>query len=447
MDAAVQVEPPRAPAGPRGLDRDSYVFLALIVGVALVRVAWVAGVRQTLDFPDEKQYLNIADTFLRNGVLAVSADSRTNEMLHYPLEMHRPPVYPLILALMTRCGLTPDGMRLVQAVVGALTCAMVYFLARELAGEWPGRIAGLLAAVDPFAIRFSGLLLSETFFLLFFVTSWYYVARAWKETHSGATPTRWIASCMLAGLLAALATLTRSEALGVYALVPAVWLLVGPARLKGLAACALFAFVLAVGLSPWVARNYMRTWDDEAKTGRFVLTTCNVGESLYEAVGPFADGGPNKDETLWPPSTDLLLHDECARDRLLLRTSIDYMAATPRRVLRLAGVKFLRTWNILPNYPGERTTRNLWVSAAFTVPVYLAALVGLAVMLRRRELAWVLLPVLVWTLVHMVFVGSVRYRLPMMPLMFVLDGAGVAWLVSLARRRRGGAAAAEKGPA
>jgi hypothetical protein len=214
-----------------------------------------------------------------------------------------------------------------------------------------------------------------------------------------------------------------------------VWLVFGPARARGLAATGLMLLALAVGISPWVARNYQRTRAGE-HGGRIVLATCNVGESLYEAVGPFATGGPNKENTPLPAEAAQYSGDEWARDRCLLDKSLATLRENPRRALRLAAVKFLRTWNIFPNYDAERTTRKMWISAGFVVPVYLAALLGLWALGGRRELAWVLLPVIVWTLLHMVFVGSVRYRLPMMPMVFTLAGAGAAWLWSALRRKK-----------
>ncbi len=427
-----------APVGEKkGFDAATFGFVALIFALALaLRLVWVVGFPHPIEFPDEKQYLNIGENFVRDGALQITTEPATGQPLHYPLDLHRPPVYPLTLAVFMKLELSETFARSVQAVFGALSCVMLYLLARRLAGEWPGRIAGLLFAVDPFSVYFTGLFLSETLFALVFVTSWYFIVRAWQEVSAGEKAGEWAGSCLLAGLLAALAALTRPEALAAYALVPPAWIFFGPRRLKGLLVSALFALVLLIGLSPWVARNYKRTWDSEAKSGHIVLTTCNVGESLYEAVGPYATGGPNKQNTVWPTDSDLLYGDEWARDRYLYEKSRDVFFANPARALRLAEVKVLRTWNVFPNFEGVRSTRNKVVSAAFLIPVYLAAILGIAALCRRRELLWTLLPILAITAMHAVFVGSVRYRLPMEPFLCVLSGAGAVWLVSTIFGRR-----------
>src|SRR5206468_931542 len=53
---------------------------------------------------------------------------------------------------------------------------------------------------------------------------------------------------------------------------------------------------------------------------------------------------------------------------------------------------------------------------------------------RRLAIAFLLAPVLYFTLVHMIFVGSVRYRVPVMPTLYIFAGAAVA---SVLTRRAG----------
>jgi len=252
----------------------------------------------------------------------------------------------------------------------------------------------------------------------------------WKDVSGEGETVRWLASCMMAGLLGAAAVLTRSSALPVYLLVPLVWLVIGPRRSEGLAAGVLMLIVLGIGMSPWIARNFKRSGDQETG-GRLVVTTLKVGESLYEAVGPFATGGPNKENTLWPPEAEARIADEYMRNQYLVERSLAYMRNNPGRTLRLAVVKFLRTWNVIPNYRAVRKPFYIVVSLVSYVPVLLSALLGLYLRVRHwRSVVWLLLPVVVITLIHMVFVGSVRYRLAMMPFVTVFSGVGVWWLIS-----------------
>ena len=419
------------------------VTLGAIAVVALgLRLGYVLSTEAKLIFPDESQYVNIAQNFATGHGLRTSTNPLTGHVVEF--EVQRPPVYPLMLAVVFRLGGNVRAVQVVQAVLGALTCLMIYVLAKELMGEWPARIAGAVSAVYPFYIYFAGRVLSETLFLLLFVTSWYYVVRMWRELNEREAWTRWVASCLLAGLLGAAAALTRSEALAVFVLVPVVMVLTGPRRWMGLALGMLMLVVLSVGLSPWVTRNYRLTTirthaGDTVRPGAFIPTTLKVGESLYDAVGPWANGAPNKENTGWPQHARELERDEYARDQYLFDEAVRYMRAHKKRTVRLAGIKLIRMWNIFPNYEEGRTPLLMTISAVAYIPVILTALVGLWAAMRRPALVfWLMVPVMVLTVVHVIFLGSIRYRMAMMPFVMVLSGAGAWWLAcKWLKRRRG----------
>ncbi|MBU0616489.1 MAG: hypothetical protein KKI02_02105, partial [Planctomycetes bacterium] len=128
--------------------------------------------------------------------------------------------------------------------------------------------------------------------------------------------------------------------------------------------------------------------------------------------------------------------DEVQRDRELRRLAIQQMLSDPGRVLKLAWVKFIRTWSLTPNLSDYRGGVIALVSAAFTTVTLLLAFVGLARALgkgdfaattsRRRLQLLLWLPVIYFTLVHCVFVGSLRYRMPLMP--FVATVAATAFV-------------------
>jgi 4-amino-4-deoxy-L-arabinose transferase-like glycosyltransferase len=399
------------------------IVAVLVVALGL-RLGYVLTLPADLRWPDEETYDQIATNFLIGEGLTFRHD-----------EIQKPPLYPLTLAVLTKLGLQAPGVRIVQAFLGALTCLLIYLLARELMGEWPGRVAGALAAVEPFFIYFTGYLLTETLFLLFFVASWYYIVRTWQELSRRARKTEWLARCLIAGLLAAATTLIRPELLPVYALVPIVWLLIGPRRIAGFAVGVLMMVVWCVGMSPWVARNYVVLYQPQETP--IVVTTLGVGESLFEGVFPRATGGPAKERSYlyWPAGTERL--SEYERNKELIAASVSLMTNNPRRTLELAWVKLKRTWSVVPNDAEAQTPFYRTVSMVYYIPVFAAAVLGLLVALvkRRRELVWTLLPVVLLTLTHMVFVGSVRYRVMMMPLVLVLSGAGICWLGAFIFRR------------
>ena len=122
-------------------------------------------------------------------------------------------------------------------------------------------------------------------------------------------------------------------------------------------------------------------------------------------------------------------------DRAFRDLAVAEMRRDPGRVLRLAGVKLLRTWNPFPNVATYRGGWIAWISAAWTVPIVLGAGV-FAVRSRRRTALQVMtwLPIAYFTLVHCVYIGSLRYRIPLMP--FLELGAAAAFVRSAGEFRR-----------
>jgi len=163
--------------------------------------------------------------------------------------------------------------------------------------------------------------------------------------------------------------------------------------------------------------------------GRLVPVRTDSGAGLMEGLGPWADGGPGLDRIAYPPFPAPA--DECIRDQICRRAAIDWARAHPAETIRLAWVKLRRTWSVTISAPGYSSARYALVAWLTVAPEFILAALG-AWRLRRRPAALLLLlaVALYFTAVHMVFVGSVRYRIPAMPFLFVLAGAGVAGLRS-----------------
>ena len=108
------------------------------------------------------------------------------------------------------------------------------------------------------------------------------------------------------------------------------------------------------------------------------------------------------------------------------------------RFVRLAIVKLGRFWSPWPN---AAILRSLWAnlaSAAVTIPTF--ALLMLGVWDRRKDFrALVLLlgPLVYFCVLHMVFVSSIRYRIPGMVPAFGLVAVGwvrlIGWLAPRSR--------------
>ena len=112
-------------------------------------------------------------------------------------------------------------------------------------------------------------------------------------------------------------------------------------------------------------------------------------------------------------------------DRLFTTTAIDWARSHPRRVLELAGIKVLRLWNVWPNEADLRSWGLRIVVLVTYLPVLLAGIYGAWKYARAGwAFALAVLPAVYLTLLHTIFVSSIRYREPAMLALIVLAAGG-----------------------
>ncbi len=375
------------------LDPGVLVFVA----AAVLRVAWVL-VRwyQTgpaLEFDDEQLHWQLATNLVEQGTL-VSDDGR------YAARM---PMYPLFLALFAWLGEVGILLaRLAQALTGAATAWAVFRLADAALGRRAAWVGGALACCDPYAIFFANLLLTEVLFTLIAVGL---VASAWRLTAQRVERNR--LAVVGVALLGAAAILTRPSAAG---WIVVLWIILwcfDSSRVRATRRLGLYVLTLGILILPWGLRNRI-------VLGHPAWLGTNGGVTLYDAQGPQAKG--DSDQSFLQQMPKLAQLDEVERDEALRRLAVEQMRKDWDRVLRLAGVKFQRTWSLTPNVGSYRGGVAGFVSAAFMLAVLVATAVGL----WRTRAKWKLhlllwLPVVYFTLLHCLFVGSLRYRVPLMP--------------------------------
>ncbi len=211
-------------------------------------------------------------------------------------------------------------------------------------------------------------------------------------------------------------------------------------RYWGIATCMILGLIAA--MLPWWIRN-------AEVTGHFVPTTLQVGASLYDGLNPEANGASNMDfvprfvaeEAQHPPSEGSSGESlEVRLDRRLRAEAMAWARANPGRALQLAGVKFLRMWNIWPNEP-RLSSWPIRLAVLFTyTPLLIFAIIGAWRTLGRGWpylLCW--LPAVYFSVLHLVFVSSIRYREPAMLALLALAAGEIAtrdWKLGIRRDER-----------
>jgi hypothetical protein len=129
---------------------------------------------------------------------------------------------------------------------------------------------------------------------------------------------------------------------------------------------------------------------------------------------------------------------EVDRSDLLQEHAGQWIAQTirenPARLLQLTAVKIARTWSPIPLSQDFCSRRNMVIALLFAIPFDVLVVLGLwKVGIPRVFKVFLILPALYFTLMHAMTVGSLRYRVPVEPLLAVLAGAGAFGVLAKVR--------------
>jgi 4-amino-4-deoxy-L-arabinose transferase-like glycosyltransferase len=451
-DSVVVAHPRRWPCAP-GLLVVLLEFALVLRVLAAGAVEWYVqrgGSDRLCLFPDTNIYWELARAIRARAPYQIV---EWGDIPHFAL---RTPGYPLVLAgCQSVFGERTLAARLVQAVLGTSSVYLVYQLCRQLvpSGEparhaeagvgpeaeggssrvsaalrsavpgrsWAPHLAAALAALNPYYIIMSVILLSEVVFEPLMLIALWGLAVLWPRRFSAESggpssqPDR--AERPITGRKAALVALISGAAAGMAVLVRPSWALFVPGaftlwvlaqfraergRRAALGAGLWLCGVLLV-MGPWWVRN-ARVY------GRFVPTALWLGASLYDGLNPRATGASDMsfrgDRDVWPL-------DEQDQDAELLRRAAQFARENPGRTLTLAIVKLGRFWSPWPNAEVVSSMAVKIASLAVVLPLF--GLMAVGVWSRRGDLrAWVLSagPLLYFSALHLVFASSMRYRIP-----------------------------------
>jgi hypothetical protein len=396
-------------------DRFARALLALTVAAFLVRAALLLFEPRCRPTGDEPAWLAL-------GLNELGRPNRGLSPLRNPFIFY-PPLYPYFIALAHRAFGTLAGVRWLQAAVGALLVPAVARAGRTAFGPKVGLVAAAVAALYPDFVWFSVHFWSET---LFTVLLWWGIERTLRADESGSSKT-----AVAAGVLFALSALTRELALYLAPLA-AVWLARGrllgrrpPPRPRGLRRAALFACGLLLTVAPWTIRNAI----------------------IYRAFIPVSTMGASN---LWQGNvsiTHLEVHQRLAaatdvveRDRLARRLAWQAIREQqPMWILQKLRGQMPEFWKLDSEIVDQVVERRACGKPARSTALLLEALadlpylgiLGLGLLglarLRATPAAVLLVGLLAAdNLAHVVALATPRYRLPLLPVVFLLAALAVA---------------------
>jgi len=418
--------------------------------------------------PDQLLHDSLAQNFLAGRGLSISED-----ILHPPdgqpewvkrkMARHRelgglwgtirpgipqaaiPPLNPLALAL-SYYVLGAGNLliyRLLMALLGTITCWLVFDIANRVFGRQVALITLILVIIHPILLYYTGVVLTETLFIFLFIAFVDVIVRFREQPR--------LLYAIVAGALWSLGLLTRSVMTCV--LPVAVLLILFPKRraVKPLATIV-FLITIAACLVPWVVRNYQlfdrivivptKGWNLwERNNYRF--------NELYQQETDEANayawllGRPpfdlSKPETVEFPKIEPS-DDEVTRNEKFYQQAREFILANPGLYARLCVVRFFEFFRVL----GRTKASPVFVIArlfpyGLALPLFL---VGFLLAFRRhaegvsRQKIVLISVILAYVALHVLVTAAPRYRLPIEPFMLAFASFAAMRIYDAAREKR-----------
>jgi 4-amino-4-deoxy-L-arabinose transferase-like glycosyltransferase len=379
------------------------LWLGLVAAALTIRLAFAFWMPLEVPWPDGREYMAVGQSLLEQG--------------SYGTQTLRAPGYPTFIALVAATlGSDLRTLRVVEAVLGTLTVALIGVIGAGVFGAAAGMLAMGMAAIHPVLAFLPSTQYSESFMVFVVVAGFGAAFAAWRRETIG----MWI----LAGALFGVAMLIRPNVL---MLLPGLVLGFVLASLRGIghrvATALLFTVAAVVVVTPWTIRNH-------AVHHHWFFVATGGGRQFWYGNNPEASAATT---TVTSPDSAMSaelwrLPDDIEREHYLYRRGIEFVRAHPGRAAWLYLVKL---GNLFALYP-ETYSRTQFMNMGTRISMGLASIViyvGTLLALRRireRPALWPLVgSVVSFAVTNAVFFTVMRYRMAFEPCLLWL--AGVGW--------------------
>jgi 4-amino-4-deoxy-L-arabinose transferase-like glycosyltransferase len=342
----------------------------------------------------------------------------------------RSPVFPYFLGAVYKLP-GPDlvSARLAEAVLGALTVALIGLICWQLWGRRTALVSMGLAAVFPPLIVVGASLMSESIYVPLELAAVAAVLAHRRSTHTYRWP-------LIAGALLGLTILARAPLI-ILALPLAIGVWTARPRMSRAAlAQPLLLLGLAVLLAvPWTVRNYAELHEFVPLTtqGGYGLAGTYNRPAMEDRTFPWAWRPANLDPEYARTFVEHPDYNEADVDRDWGHKALQFIGRHPAAPLEAAfwnSARFL----VFPQRSYRNVERNgldLWLLSAgaygFLIALPLAVL-GAFTRAARAAPAWFwLCPVLLW-IGTVLFAGFIRYRSTVDPFVVMLAALGLVWI-------------------
>lgn len=356
------------------------VILVMALGLRLTALALGFAPK----FPDSTSYFDAGKTFFATGV--VKSD----------LAM---PLYPIVSYML-------GGEKLLigfDIILSVATVATVYGLTKTIFEERRiALFAAVATAIYPYFIFYSISRLTETLFIFLLTTAFLAYYRRYEIIGHILLVTSVLVRPSL-DLLAPILVFAFARFVHRYGMKRSILQLTG------------YCVVYALLMTPWWLHNY-------EKYGEFVRLNLGYGVVLYSGNNPMNKSGGGITGIDFTDDVVTGVSNPIKRNQIFVNAAFDYIKANPLEFVENAFRKLARFWRLWPYAPQWVSFQTIAISLLSYGVVLFLAVLSLFRLNKAQivSLAPVFILIIYLTSVHMVTIGSIRYRLPLEPFLIIL---------------------------
>lgn len=328
------------------------------------------------------------------------------------LMARRPPLFPYFLALIYMVfGHDYMVVRIIQAIIGTLTCLNIYLIGKQVIGKDVGKIALLIASIYPFLVYYTGALLTENIFTFLLSLSVLQLLKFREKPD--------LRNAAFAGGFLGLAALTRPVILA-FPVFLLFWLVIAFENVRRVIIGFVIILVfMGLTIMPWTIRNYF-------VFHQFVPIQTHGGQDFwyYNKVFSYND--------LKVPEGELIDNNleaknlsEAALDRYYWKKGIEDIMAAPSNYVKACVRKLIHFWRPFPQTGFTSiVTRKEQILSLLSYGLLLPlSFTGFIASLRNKTALLMHFLILYFTFVStFILYGSSRFRFPISPYIILFAG-------------------------
>lgn len=341
-----------------------------------------------LDFPDSSTYMRAGEELFSFGQIKIG-----NVM----------PLHPIFVHLLG----SPIAVKLANIVLATISIFLMYKISLKIFQEEKiALLAALIASLYPYFIFYSITGLTEILYITLLLAAFYFLYEK-KFLIASIFIVVSILHRPTLDLLAPILIFTFAFIVHRYS--------VKVSMIKVLQ----YFFVYIVLMSPWWIHQYN-------KYDQFVRLNLGDGIVWYSGNNPMNQSGGGVTGELKGDDMNLSIFshivDPIEKNNAMKKAAFDFIKENPQRFVELAGVKFIRFWRLWP-YASQYEKPVYIIMSLLSYGVVLIFFIGFLI-IYAKEYFRLVLPILLLflylTAVHMILIGSIRYRLPLEPFMILM---------------------------